>query len=56
MLRSTFESIGLPLSGRENIVISNSKTFPGVRTFNDPELAYDTLQDELDEHDEVFVI
>ena len=56
MWRSTYESIWKPLPWRENIVISTSKTFTWVRTFNDPELVYDTLQDELDEHDEVFVI
>jgi dihydrofolate reductase len=56
MGRQTFESIGKPLPGRENIVVSTSATFPWVRMFNDPELAYDTLADELAEHDELYII
>ena len=47
MGRQTYESIGKPLAGRQNIVISRTKVYPDVRTYNDPELAYLTLQDEL---------
>ncbi len=56
MWRSTYESIGKPLPWRENIVISSTKTFPWTITYNDPELAYTLLEDECDEHDEVFII
>jgi dihydrofolate reductase len=56
MGRQTFESIGKPLPGRENVVVSKQLTYPWVRTFNDPELAYATLEDELGEHDELYII
>ena len=56
MGRSTYESIGKPLPGRENVVISASKTFDWVRCFNDPEIAYNILDDELTEHDELYII
>lgn len=59
MGRQTYESLGKPLAHRKNIVItSNPQLFEqeDVICFNDPELAYDTLQDELSEHDEVFII
>lgn len=56
MGRQTYESIGKPLPKRRNIVISRSKTFEEVETYNDPEIALTTLEDELDEHAEVFVI
>lgn len=56
MGRQTFESIGKALPWRTNIVISSSKQFEGVRNFNDPEIAYETLEDEMDEHDELYII
>jgi dihydrofolate reductase len=44
------------LPNRRNIVISRTKTFDEVETYNDPELALDILDKELDDEDEVFVI
>lgn len=56
MWRQTYESIGKTLSGRNNVVVSKSSIFPGTRAFNDPELAYEVLADELGEHDELYII
>lgn len=56
MGRSTYESIGKPLPWRRNIVISRTKHFDEVELYNDPELALGILDNELDEHDKVFVI
>lgn len=56
MGRQTFESIGKPLPWRTNIVVSKQFAFPWITVYNDPELAYEVLEDELDEHDEVYVI
>jgi dihydrofolate reductase len=36
MGRKTWDSLGRPLPGRENWVISRGSTIPGVRTFSDP--------------------
>lgn len=36
MGRKTFESLGRPLPGRENWVLSRSASFDGARTFRDP--------------------
>ena len=36
MGRKTFQSLGKPLPGRENWVVSRSATFEGVRMFRDP--------------------
>ena len=54
MGRKTFESIGKPLPGRDNIVLTRSKsrTFPGCICVN-------TLQEAMDycaAHDKVFII
>lgn len=56
MGRQTFESIGKPLPGRDNVVVSKHLTHAWVRTFNDPELAYAMLADELGEQDELYII
>lgn len=56
MGRQTYESIGKPLPGRNNIVVSKTTNFDGVTTYNDPELAYETLADELEEQDELYII
>jgi len=56
MGRSTYESIGKPLPNRRNIVISRSKVFDEVESYNDPELAIQSLTDDLADEDEVFII
>jgi len=56
MGRQTYESIGKPLPKRRNIIISKSKAFEEVETYNDPEVALNTLEEELNEHEKVFVI
>lgn len=54
MGRKTFESIGKPLPGRTNVVISRNRSFqaPGVKTASDLESALSVHREE----DEVFVI
>lgn len=60
MGRKTFESIGKPLPGRANLVVTRSRVWdhPGVRVFNDLESAYRgaEAQAEIDGVDEVMVI
>lgn len=36
MGRKTYESLGKPLPGRENWVLSRTASFPGVKVFRDP--------------------
>jgi len=54
MGRKTFESIGRPLPGRENIIISRNSDYqqPGCSVFNSVEEAINACQ----QHDEIFVI
>ncbi|HEY8158115.1 MAG TPA: dihydrofolate reductase [Methylobacter sp.] len=54
MGRKTYESIGRPLPGRTNIIISRNPSYsqPGCLVFNDIEEALDSCRDS----DEVFVI
>jgi len=54
MGRKTFESIGRPLPGRQNIIISRNPRYqqPGCSVFNDLDSALQSCTD----HDEVFVI
>ncbi len=56
MGRQTFLSIWKPLPGRDNVVVSKTTDFPWVRNFNDPELAYEVLSNELWEQDELYII
>ncbi|CAK0751384.1 Dihydrofolate reductase type 3 [Gammaproteobacteria bacterium] len=39
MGRKTFESIGRPLEGRQNLVLSRNRTYPGVQTVSSLEEA-----------------
>ncbi len=54
MGRKTYESIGRPLPGRDNIIISRNSAYqqPGCIVFNNIEKALASCQ----QHDEVFVI
>lgn len=54
MGRKTFESIGRPLPGRSNIIISRNKTYqqPGCLVFNNITDAIASCQ----QHEEIFVI
>ncbi len=54
MGRKTFESIGKPLPGRRNVVISrqNNRTIPGCEVFQ----SIDEALRALSEHDEVMII
>ena len=54
MGRKTHESIGRPLPGRENIVISGNSSYrsPGCMVFHDLERALEYCR----EHDEVFIM
>jgi dihydrofolate reductase len=56
MGRKTYESIGKPLSGRENIIITRQKRYdaPGTRVFNSLDEALAALGREG--HDEIFII
>lgn len=56
MGRATYESIGKPLPHRRNIVISRTESFDDVECFTDPEHAIAVLEEELGEHDKVFII
>lgn len=56
MWRNTYESIGKPLPGRRNIVISKSSEFPEVEHYDDPDQAIAVLDDELEEADPIFII
>ncbi len=55
MGRKTFESIGKPLRGRENIIITRQKDYKveGARVFNDLQKALDFVDPR---HSEVFII
>lgn len=55
MGRKTFESIGKPLSGRENIIITRQKNYevPGAYVFHDLDAALDFVRPR---HNEVFII
>ena len=54
MGRKTFESIGKPLPGRKNIIISRNKSYeqPGCQVFSDIDLALASCAN----YDEVFII
>ena len=54
MGRKTYESIGRPLPGRDNIIISRNPTYTqkGCRVFNDIDSALSSCQ----QYDEVFII
>jgi len=56
MWRNTFLSIGKALPNRRNIVLTRGETYPDVEIFHDPELILEVLEDELDAHDQVFII
>ena len=60
MGRKTFESIGKPLPGRTNLVVTRNKSWahPNVRVFNDLDSAYRSAeaQAEIDRTGEVMVI
>lgn len=46
MGRKTYESIGKPLPGRRNVVISRNHSFPGTEVFTSLEEAFQTLKNE----------
>ena len=54
MGRKTFESIGKPLDGRENVVLTNNKSYKqdGVKTYNN----ISEVISDFTNHDEIFVI
>ena len=54
MGRKTFDAIGRPLPGRDNVVVSRNADYhcPGARVFGDIETALQACQD----RDEVFII
>ncbi|WP_305909803.1 type 3 dihydrofolate reductase [Methylomarinum sp. Ch1-1] len=54
MGRKTFESIGRPLPGRRNIIISRNPSYqqPGCDVFNDLQAALDSCRN----NDEIFII
>jgi dihydrofolate reductase len=56
MGRKTYESIGKPLAGRENIIITRQQRYnvPGARVFNSVDAALAAL--ERERHDEIFII
>lgn len=59
MGRKTYQSIGKPLPGRRNVVISRTKKFadlPDIEQFDDPDDALAVLSEEIEENDPVFII
>lgn len=56
MWKNTFLSLGKPLPHRRNIVLTRGETYPDVEIYHDPELMLEALEDELDTHDQAFVI